>query len=141
MTKYEGIPPKLVLLSLLAECCTVTLTSPALHSVNEVRSLITIFLHTQYFYLQVECLFLVLTHIGRDLMVETPGQMTLILSCLREAFLMADAPQQVHISSHTYATNSRLLYTPKLDEESNNLSTPKKVEELFLFLRDFQRGN
>lgn len=78
LTKYEGIPPKLVLLSLLAECCTVTLTSPALHSVNEV-----------------ECLFLVLTHIGRDLMVETPGQMTLILSCLREAFLMADAPQQV----------------------------------------------
>jgi len=78
MTKYEGIPPKLVLLSLLAECCTVTLTSPALHSVNEV-----------------ECLFLVLTHIGRDLMVEAPGQMTLILSCLRESFLMADAPQQV----------------------------------------------
>jgi len=78
MTKYEGIPPKLVLLSLLAECCTVTLTSPTLHSVNEV-----------------ECLFLVLTHIGRDLLVEAPGQMTLILSCLREAFLMADAPQQV----------------------------------------------
>merc|ERR1712106_685975 len=42
-----------------------------------------------------ECLFLVPTHIGRDLMVEAPGQMTLILSCLREAFLMADAPQQV----------------------------------------------
>jgi len=78
LTKYEGIPPKLVLLSLLAECCTVTLTTPALHSVNEA-----------------ECLFLVLTHIGRDLMVEAPGQMTLILSCLREAFLMADAPQQV----------------------------------------------
>ena len=40
-------------------------------------------------------MFLVLTHIGRDLLVEAPGQMTLILSCLREAFLMADAPQQV----------------------------------------------
>jgi len=78
LTKYEGIPPKLVLLSLLAECCTVTLTAPALNSVNEV-----------------ECLFLVLTHIGRDLMAEAPGQMTLILSCLREAFLMADAPPQV----------------------------------------------
>merc|ERR1711892_1034894 len=57
LTKYEGIPPKLVLLSLLAECCTVTLTTPALHSVNEA-----------------ECLFLVLTHIGRDLMVEAPPQ-------------------------------------------------------------------
>ena len=44
---------------------------------------------------QVECLFLVLTHIGRDLMADAPGQMTLILSCLREAFLMADAPPQV----------------------------------------------
>lgn len=78
LTKYEGIPPKLVLLSLLAECCTVTCSAPALTSVNEV-----------------ECLFLVLTHIGRDLMAEAPGQMTLILSCLREAFLMADAPPQV----------------------------------------------
>jgi len=78
MTKYEGIPPKLVLLSLLAECCTVTLKSPSLHSVNEV-----------------ECLFLVLTHIGRDLLAETPGQMSLILSCLRDAFLSSDAPQQV----------------------------------------------
>ena len=47
------------------------------------------------FSFQVECLFLVLTHIGRDLMAEAPGQMTLILSCLREAFLMADAPPQV----------------------------------------------
>merc|ERR1712115_330094 len=26
LTKYEGVPPKLVLLSLLAECCIVTLT-------------------------------------------------------------------------------------------------------------------
>lgn len=78
MTKYEGIPPKLVLLSLLAECCTVTLKSPSLHSVNEV-----------------ECLFLVLTHIGRDLLAEIPGQMSLILSCLRDAFLSSDAPQQV----------------------------------------------
>jgi len=37
LTKYEGIPPKLVLLSLLAECCTVTCSAPALTSVNEVR--------------------------------------------------------------------------------------------------------
>merc|ERR1711864_172 len=74
LTKYEGIPPKLVLLSLLGECCTVTLTQAALNSVNEV-----------------ECLFIVLTHIGRDLEVETPGQMGLILACLREAFLQLPA--------------------------------------------------
>jgi len=70
LTKYEGIPPKLVLLSLLGECCMVTLSQQALSSVNEV-----------------ECLFIVLTQIGRDLEVETPGQMSLLLTCLRESFL------------------------------------------------------
>ena len=40
-------------------------------------------------------LFLVLTHIQRDLMAEAPGQMSLIVNCLREAFLMSEAPQQV----------------------------------------------
>jgi len=70
MTKYEGIPPKLVLLSLLGECCMVTLSQQTLNSVNEV-----------------ECLFIILTQIGRDLEVETPGQMSLLLTCLREAFL------------------------------------------------------
>jgi len=74
LTKYEGIPPKLVLLSLLGECCMVTLTQQALNSVNEV-----------------ECLFIVLTQIGRDLEVETPGQMSLLLACLREAFLQLPA--------------------------------------------------
>jgi len=74
MTKYEGIPPKLVLLSLLGECCMVTLSQQALNSVNEV-----------------ECLFIVLTQIGRDLEVETPGQMSLLLTCLREAFLLVPA--------------------------------------------------
>merc|ERR1711953_1642575 len=47
LTKYEGVPPKLVLLSLLAECCIVTLTGGlTLATVSEV-----------------ECLFMVLTHI------------------------------------------------------------------------------
>ena len=35
LTRYEGVAPKLVLLSLLAECCTATLTS-TLHSLAEV---------------------------------------------------------------------------------------------------------
>lgn len=70
MTKYEGVPPKLVLLSLLGECCTVSLTQPSLNSVNEV-----------------ECLFFILTHIGRDMELETPGQMTLLLASLKDAFL------------------------------------------------------
>merc|ERR1712079_706329 len=59
LTKYEGVPPKLVLLSLLAECCIVTLIGGlTLATVSEV-----------------ECLFMVLTHIGRDLHQEAPGQM------------------------------------------------------------------
>lgn len=44
---------------------------------------------------ETEVLFLVLTHIQRDLMTEAPGQMTLIVNCLREAFLMSEVPQQV----------------------------------------------
>jgi len=70
LTKYEGVPPKLVLLSLLGECCTVSLTQSSLNSVNEV-----------------ECLFFILTHIGRDMELETPGQMSLLLASLRDAFL------------------------------------------------------
>jgi len=79
LTKYEGIPPKLVLLSLLAECCMTTLTGGlTLATENEV-----------------ECLFLVLTHIGRDLNTETPGQMTLLLTCLRDSFLHTTAGSNV----------------------------------------------
>ena len=36
-----------------------------------------------------------LTSIQRDLAAEAPGQMTLIVNCLREAFLQAEAPPQV----------------------------------------------
>jgi len=77
-SKYEGVAPKLVLLTLLAECCVVTLTQNQTLTTPET-----------------EVLFLVLTHIQRDLMTEAPGQMTLIVNCLREAFLMSEVPQQV----------------------------------------------
>ena len=78
-SKYEGVAPKLVLLTLLAEVCSVTLTRHQLNNLTEVESL-----------------FLILTHIQRDLMTEAPGQMTLIVNCLREAFLTASAPAQVY---------------------------------------------
>ena len=77
-SKYEGVAPKLVLLTLLAEVCSLTLTKHHLTNLTEVESL-----------------FLILTHIQRDLMAEAPGQMTLIVNCLREAFLTASAPPQV----------------------------------------------
>lgn len=79
LTKYEGIPPKLVLLSLLAECCVVTLTGGLTLATDS----------------EVECLFLVLTHIGRDLNLETPGQMSLLLTCLRDSFLHTTAGPNV----------------------------------------------
>jgi len=65
----EGIAPRFVLLSLLAECCTCTLTS------------------NLQFISEVETMFGVLTTIGRDLEAEMPGRMTLLVTCLREAFL------------------------------------------------------
>jgi len=77
LTKYEGIPPKLVLLSLLAECCTATLTS-SLQSTAEV-----------------ETMFVVLTQIGRDLEAEVPGRMSLLVTCLREAFLNPNPHPQI----------------------------------------------
>ena len=46
---------------------------------------------------ETEVLFLVLTHIQRDLITEAPGQMSLIVNCLREAFLTTDVPPQVII--------------------------------------------
>jgi len=77
LRKYEGIAPKLVLLSLLAECCTATLTS-SLQSISEI-----------------ETVFVVLTHIGRDLETETPGRMSLLVTCLREAFLTPHLNKQI----------------------------------------------
>jgi len=76
-SKYEGVAPKLVLLTLLAECCIVTLTQANGMTVAET-----------------EVLFLILTHLQRDLMAEAPGQMSLIVNCLREAFLMSNIPAQ-----------------------------------------------
>lgn len=77
LRKYEGVAPKLVLLSLLAECCTATLTSN-LQYVSEI-----------------EMLFVVLTHIGRDLDTEMPGRMSLLVTCLREAFLASHLNKQI----------------------------------------------
>jgi len=77
LRKYEGVAPKLVLLSLLAECCTATLTSSLLY-ISEI-----------------EILFVVLTHIGRDLENEMPGRMSLLITCLREAFLTPHLNKQI----------------------------------------------
>jgi len=40
-------------------------------------------------------MFLVLTHIGKDLEAETPGRMSLLVTCLREAFLTPHVSPQI----------------------------------------------
>ena len=46
-SKYEGVAPKLVLLTLLAEVCSVTLTRHQLNNLTEVESLFLILTHIQ----------------------------------------------------------------------------------------------
>jgi len=65
----DGVPPGIVLLSLLCECCQVSLKAPT-PSLSET-----------------ECLFFVLTSIGRDIEQESPGRLQNIVTLLRDAFL------------------------------------------------------
>jgi len=97
LTKYEGIPPKLVLLSLLSECCVVTLTGGLTLATPS----------------EVEVLFLVLTHIGRDLQMETPGQMCMLLQSLRDSFLHTTAgPSKEDVAAAGGAASGQLAQLP-----------------------------
>ncbi|XP_037912759.1 uncharacterized protein LOC119652601 isoform X2 [Hermetia illucens] len=66
--------PALILLSLLSKCCEDCVKPP-------VRSLS-----------EIECLFFVLTCIGRDLETHLPQQLEALLSSVRDAFLNSSAP-------------------------------------------------
>lgn len=72
-TQCDGAPPPLVLLTLLSKCCEDCVKPP-------VRSLS-----------EIECLFFVLTCIGRDLESHLPQQLELLLSSVRDAFLNSSA--------------------------------------------------
>jgi len=63
-------PAELIVLALLAESCCVTLKEPSSHTLQEL-----------------ECLFFVLTGIGRDVESQLPLKMVSIFSCIRDAFL------------------------------------------------------
>lgn len=67
-TQYDGVPPGLVLLTLVFKCCLDCLKPP--NSQGETDSL-----------------FFVLTSIGRDLENELPGQISVLLASVRDAFL------------------------------------------------------
>ncbi|XP_069956425.1 uncharacterized protein [Cherax quadricarinatus] len=62
--------PGLLLLTLLAQCCQVCLKENAVNSLAET-----------------ECLFFVLTGLGKDIEVELPHQMARVMSAARDAFL------------------------------------------------------
>lgn len=64
------LSPDLILLSLLAESCCATLRQPSSQSLQEL-----------------ECLFFVLTGIGRDVETELPNKMFAIWNAIRDAFL------------------------------------------------------
>ncbi|XP_037074618.1 uncharacterized protein LOC119095864 isoform X3 [Pollicipes pollicipes] len=59
-----------MLLELLAECCQVTLRAPSVNSLAET-----------------ECVFLILTSIGRDLEQESPSHLERIMAAVRDALI------------------------------------------------------
>ncbi|XP_035911041.1 uncharacterized protein LOC118511720 isoform X1 [Anopheles stephensi] len=72
-TECDGVPPPLVLLTVLGKCCEDCVQPP-------VRSLS-----------EIECLFFVLTCIGRDLETHLPQQLESLLAGVRDAFLNSAA--------------------------------------------------
>lgn len=69
-TRNSETPPGLLLLGLLAQCCQVCLKENSVNSLAET-----------------ECLFFVLTGIGKDIEVELPHQMARVMTGARDAFL------------------------------------------------------
>lgn len=72
-TECDGVPPPMVLLTVLGKCCEDCVKPP-------VRSLS-----------EIECLFFVLTCIGRDLEMHLPQQLEGLLAAVRDAFLNSSA--------------------------------------------------
>lgn len=71
--------PSTVVLTLLTECCLLFLRPTSLMGHGEI-----------------ECLFIVLTSVGRDLATECPQRMQSLMSAVREAFLVPDISPSVH---------------------------------------------
>ncbi|XP_012263151.1 uncharacterized protein LOC105690147 isoform X2 [Athalia rosae] len=69
-TQQEGVPPGRVLLTLLWKCCQDCLLPPIVNSLAET-----------------DCLFYILTCIGKDLDTELPAQLQQLLGSVRDAFL------------------------------------------------------
>ncbi|XP_016838544.1 transcriptional regulator ovo isoform X1 [Nasonia vitripennis] len=72
-TQQEGVPPGRVLLTLLWKCCQDCLRPPMINSPAEAN-----------------CLFYILTCVGKDLAMELPAQLQQLLGSVRDAFLNED---------------------------------------------------
>lgn len=101
-TKCDGAPPPMVLLTLLSKCCE-DCVKPPVRSLSEVRFTLYIYVNVyeniliifliwfSFPFVKIECLFFVLTCIGRDLETHLPQQLEALLSSVRDAFLNASA--------------------------------------------------
>ncbi|KAJ3655483.1 hypothetical protein Zmor_014613 [Zophobas morio] len=104
--QYESLQPDLVLLSILAKCCQACVCLP-------IKCLS-----------ETECLFFVLTSIGRDLEVELPQQLEQLLDNVRDGFLAsAGSPAvrrtllqliELHASNWQLPGSSVLYYYPRI---------------------------
>ncbi|KAL3282781.1 hypothetical protein HHI36_005948 [Cryptolaemus montrouzieri] len=103
--QFENLQPEIVLLSILAKCCQSCVSLP-------IKCLS-----------ETECLFFVLTSIGRDLEAELPQQLEQLLASVRDGFLTASTPSvrrtllqliELHASNWQLAGSSVLYYYPRI---------------------------
>lgn len=104
--QFETVQPDLVLLSVLGKCCQACVSPP-------IKCLA-----------ETECLFFVLTSIGRDLESELPAQLEQLLANVRDGFLAsAGSPPvrrtllqliELHASNWQLSGSSVLYYYPRI---------------------------
>lgn len=103
--QFENLQPEISLLSILAKCCQACVTPP-------IKCLP-----------ETECLFFVLTSIGRDLESELPQQLEQLLASVRDGFLTANSAAvrrtllqliELHASNWQLAGSSVLYYYPRI---------------------------
>lgn len=105
-SRFENLQPDLVLLSVLAKCCQSCVSLP-------IKCLA-----------ETECLFFVLTSIGRDLESELPAQLEQLLASVRDGFLASVGSPSVrrtllqlielHASNWQLPGSSVLYYYPRI---------------------------
>uniref|UniRef100_A0A646QFT0 MIF4G n=1 Tax=Hemiscolopendra marginata TaxID=943146 RepID=A0A646QFT0_9MYRI len=109
LTGTSAVTAGPMLLSLLCECCQVFLKPPSLMNLSEI-----------------ECLFFVLTSIGRDLENELPQRMHQLVAAVRDAFVNPSIPSfirktllqliELHASNWQLTTPAVTYYYPGSQE-------------------------